>query len=84
MKGPGEDFSMSHLPFLSARFPVGFGVWHDLSECTRLDLTVVLISNDNISICSYYPEGISLPFLLQAGHVFDVVALSRIRHKRTR
>ena len=71
MKGPSEDFSMSHLPFVSARFPVDFKVGHDLCECTRLDLTVVLISNGNIS--SYYPEGISLPFLLQAGRVFDVV-----------
>ena len=25
---------------------------------------------------SYHPVGISLPFLVQAGHLFDVVALS--------
>ena len=54
MNGPSENFTMSHPPLLSSRFPVGFGRWHDILECNRLDLTAVLSNKRNVSICSYY------------------------------
>ena len=76
---------MSYLPFLSSRFPVGFGGWRDLLKCTRLDLTAILISKRNITIMLILPERhsiqkvcISLPFMLQAGHLFDVICITRI------
>ena len=51
---------MNHLPFLTSRFPMGHGVWRGLCECTRLDLTVILISKGNTSTCSYYMNFILL------------------------
>ena len=40
--------------FLSSRFLVGFVGWHDLLESIRLDLTAILISKRNVSICLHY------------------------------
>ena len=53
MKGPGDDFSMSHLLVLNSHFPVGLGGWHDFLECIRLHLTAILISKRNMNICLY-------------------------------
>ena len=85
----GTESGFQHKPFSFFWVPVFlWALGHDLSECTRLDLTVILISNGN-SICSYYmdfmwlilPEGMSLSIFATGEHLFDVAALSRMTEK---